>query len=244
LRYVELNGPTLFAHFLTKIICDIEAANYNQLNQQYTVLLVLTDGEIHDQRETINWIVRGSNSPLSIVIVGIGNDNFGNMHELDADDKPLFDSRGNKMLRDIVQFVPFREVGNSPQRLAKEVLAEIPREVTNYFKMRNIVPNERIQAPEYDFERSYTVAGNLPGNLYAPPGMPAYAQPYPQAYHQTVPPVNSGNYVQMGNQTVPPLRVQGYPPQYGGQAGYGGPPNVYSSMPPGQPSGYDYIPPK
>ena len=41
---------------------------------------------------------------------------------LDADDEPLVDSRGIRMQRDIVQFVPFRNVGNSATRLAKEVL--------------------------------------------------------------------------------------------------------------------------
>ena len=62
-----------------------EHAQVNQYNQQYFILLILTDGEIHDMNETIDWIVRGSNSPLSIVIVGIGNENFKNMDVLDAD---------------------------------------------------------------------------------------------------------------------------------------------------------------
>ena len=50
------------------------------------MLLILTDGEIHDMRDTIDWIVRGSASPISIVIVGLGRDNFTNMRILDADD--------------------------------------------------------------------------------------------------------------------------------------------------------------
>jgi len=54
--------------------------------------LILTDGDIHDMKDTINWIVRGSNSPLSIVIIGIGNSSFENMVVLDADDDPLIDS--------------------------------------------------------------------------------------------------------------------------------------------------------
>lgn len=59
-------------------------------------------------QETKDWVVQGSTVPLSIIIVGVGNDNFGKMVELDADEEPLIDSHGRKMARDIVQFVPFR----------------------------------------------------------------------------------------------------------------------------------------
>ena len=49
---------------------------------------------------------------------------------LDADQKPLFSHVHNKYAsRDIVQFVPFREVKNDPYRLAKEVLAEVPNQL-------------------------------------------------------------------------------------------------------------------
>ena len=51
---------------------------------------------------TINSIVKGSRHPLSIVIVGLGDEWFDNMVMLDADDIPLIDSDGNTMERDIV----------------------------------------------------------------------------------------------------------------------------------------------
>jgi len=46
---------------------------------KYFVLLLMTDGEIHDMDETINQIVVSSSLPLSIIIVGIGNANFRSM---------------------------------------------------------------------------------------------------------------------------------------------------------------------
>jgi len=52
----------------------------------YYILLIITDGEIHDMRETIELIVQASHLPLSIVIVGVGNADFGNMERLDSDD--------------------------------------------------------------------------------------------------------------------------------------------------------------
>jgi hypothetical protein len=55
-------------------------------------MLILTDGEIHDMQETIDLIVRGSRWPLSIIIVGLGQDSFVNMKRLDADEEPLVDT--------------------------------------------------------------------------------------------------------------------------------------------------------
>ncbi len=56
----------------------------------YFVLLILTDGEIHDMEATKSSIVASSHLPLSIIIIGIGNAEFANMEILDGD-QGLFD---------------------------------------------------------------------------------------------------------------------------------------------------------
>lgn len=165
LSVVDLSGPTLFAQIIQNAVMEAENARVNQRNQQYFVLLILTDGDIHDMPATIDWIVRGSSSPISIVIVGIGNDSFTKMDILDADEEPLIDSKGKKMERDIVQFVPYRNVGNSPTALAREVLDEIPREIVNFYSKRGIVPNPKILASEYDFNKQYS-SSKLPDIPY------------------------------------------------------------------------------
>ena len=58
-------------------------------NQEYFVLMVVTDGVITDMQQTISEIVNASDLPLSIVIVGVGNADFDAMDVLDADDEPL-----------------------------------------------------------------------------------------------------------------------------------------------------------
>ncbi len=50
------------------------------------MLLILTDGAIHDMKETIDQIFNAVNLPLSIIIVGVGNADFSNMEILDGDD--------------------------------------------------------------------------------------------------------------------------------------------------------------
>ena len=74
----------------------------------YHTLLILTDGAIHDMRETRDLIVEASHLPLSIIIVGIGNADFGMMEELDGDEIRLRNSKGEAAVRDIVQFVEFK----------------------------------------------------------------------------------------------------------------------------------------
>jgi hypothetical protein len=49
---------------------------------------------------------------MSIIIVGVGNADFDNMNQLDGD-SGLFHTNGKKCLRDIVQFVPFRNYGGN-----------------------------------------------------------------------------------------------------------------------------------
>lgn len=46
--------------------------------------------------------MKASYLPISLIIVGIGNENFDNMNVLDADDTPLISSWGEVMKRDIV----------------------------------------------------------------------------------------------------------------------------------------------
>jgi len=48
----------------------------------YAILLIITDGKIDDMQETKNILVKASNYPISVIIVGVGDNNFGNMNEL------------------------------------------------------------------------------------------------------------------------------------------------------------------
>ena len=50
---------------------------------KYMILLIITDGAIHDMEETIRLIVNGADLPLSILSVGVGDSDFGNMNVID-----------------------------------------------------------------------------------------------------------------------------------------------------------------
>ena len=136
-KNIQLAGPTLFCPMVRKVIEDIKGEN-NPL--KYHILLILTDGIILDMQETIDALVEGSFLPLSVIIIGIGNDHFQEMIFLDADDDPLVSSNGTKTVRDLVQFVPFNKYKFNPEKLAEQVLEEVPRQITEYYTMNNIFP--------------------------------------------------------------------------------------------------------
>ena len=65
--------------------------------------MILTDGIINDLEDTIDEVVAGTDLPVSIIIVGIGSADFGQMETLDADDAPLKSKRlGKYASRDVV----------------------------------------------------------------------------------------------------------------------------------------------
>ena len=82
--------------------------------------------------------------PISVIIIGIGKNDFTNMDQLDADEEPLYNSNGVKAARDLVQFVPFYKFQNDETKLAKEVLAEIPTQIEEFYKMIRKSPNDPI----------------------------------------------------------------------------------------------------
>lgn len=132
LRDIQFAGPTFFSSILD-IFMDF--ANEGEELKTYFVLLILTDGNIHDMKETVELVVDASRLPCSIIIVGVGNSNFDQMIELDSDENLLKDHKNRYAKRDIVQFVKYREA-IMRNNLAEELLKEIPNQVCRY--MENI----------------------------------------------------------------------------------------------------------
>lgn len=60
----------------------------------YHCIIILTDGDIHDFPQTLDTIVELSKYPVSIIIIGVGNDDFIKMQALDSDDRILKNSKG------------------------------------------------------------------------------------------------------------------------------------------------------
>jgi hypothetical protein len=133
---LSFSGPTNFAPVINEAVM---AVGQNMQGFFYSVLLILTDGLICDIDDTINAIVDASRCPLSIIIVGVGDEDFSAMTVLDGDKGVLRGTKGD-VARDIVQFVEFNDYKSNPAALAQEVLKEVPHQITSYFRYKNIAP--------------------------------------------------------------------------------------------------------
>uniref|UniRef100_A0A8C6T580 Copine-3 n=1 Tax=Neogobius melanostomus TaxID=47308 RepID=A0A8C6T580_9GOBI len=141
LPQVKLYGPTNFSPIINHVAQFGRQAMQQQTASQYFVLLIITDGVITDMDQTRSAIVNASRLPMSIIIVGVGGADFSAMEFLDGDDGTLRSATGEPAMRDIVQFVPFRQFNNGPpEALAQSVLAEIPGQVTGFFSSFNLRP--------------------------------------------------------------------------------------------------------
>uniref|UniRef100_A0A8C9WAQ0 Copine-2 n=1 Tax=Scleropages formosus TaxID=113540 RepID=A0A8C9WAQ0_SCLFO len=141
LPHIRFYGPTNFSPIINHVARFASQAIQQETAAQYFILLIITDGVISDMDETRHAVVQAAKLPMSIIIVGVGNADFAAMEFLDGDNRVLRSHTGEEAIRDIVQFVPFRDYRNAPKEtLAKSVLAELPQQVTQYFKQRNLAP--------------------------------------------------------------------------------------------------------
>ncbi|XP_052302344.1 protein BONZAI 3 isoform X2 [Populus trichocarpa] len=143
LHNVSLSGPTLFGPVINTA-AQIAGQSVSNNNGKYLVLLIITDGVITDMQETKDSLVRASDLPLSILIVGVGGADFTQMEILDADNgERLQSSTGRVATRDIVQFVPMREVNSGQISVVQALLEELPGQFLTYFRSRDIKPHAR-----------------------------------------------------------------------------------------------------
>lgn len=106
---IRLAGPTSFAPIIETAIGIVD-----NTGGQYHVLLIIADGQVtrsvnteygrlsSQEQDTVNAIVKASDHPLSIVLVGVGDGPWDMMHE--------FDDNIPSRAFDNFQFVNFTEI--------------------------------------------------------------------------------------------------------------------------------------
>jgi len=82
LKEVQFVGPTHFQFILKNMIENVEKKTKKSHVLTYYVCLILTDGKIEHMDETKHILIEASKLPISVIIVGIGNGDFGKMNIL------------------------------------------------------------------------------------------------------------------------------------------------------------------
>merc|ERR1719283_736940 len=80
LNSVQLYGPTNFSPVINHVARV--ATTFKNNPDNFQVLLIITDGIICDMEATKAAIVRASDLPMSIIIIGVGSEDFQAMDEL------------------------------------------------------------------------------------------------------------------------------------------------------------------
>lgn len=115
---LTLSGPTNFAPII------YESINIVKQQKDFHVLLIVADGQVTNEKETIDAIVEASKYPLSIVVIGVGDGPWDQMRE--------FDDGLPQRKFDNFQFVDYNSVrlgsGNPDIKFAVEALMELPEQ--------------------------------------------------------------------------------------------------------------------
>jgi hypothetical protein len=134
---LTMSGPTVFTEVIKTTAARAQSAQQAAMqsgSQCYTILLILTDGEVSDVQATARALEQASGAPLSVVIVGVGDADFSSMQFLDDCSGP-----GK---RDIAQFVELNMHSHNSQALTSETLHEIPDQLAAYFQSLGIAPRQ------------------------------------------------------------------------------------------------------
>lgn len=120
--HLNLAGPTNFAPLIERAI------NIVKQTMAFHILLIVADGQVTNEAETISSIVHASKYPLVIVMVGVGDGPWDMMED--------FDDRLPQRAFDNFQFVNFSKVmerypqdsAHAEIEFALEALGEIPEQ--------------------------------------------------------------------------------------------------------------------
>ncbi|KAG7968625.1 hypothetical protein I3843_08G164800 [Carya illinoinensis] len=128
LHNVTLAGPTLFGQVI-KTAAQIASQSVSYNSKQCFVLLIITDGVLTNLQEMKDALVKASDLPLSILIVGVGGADFGQMEVLDADKGQRLESSTDRVAT------------RGHISVVQALLEELPGQFLTYMRCKDIKPH-------------------------------------------------------------------------------------------------------
>ena len=134
LKKIGLGGPT----YICPIIDNFKnIINNNKSSSIYNILMIITDGIINDINKVIDSVVNAQSLPLSINIIGIGDEPTTEMRKLNMEYGPLYDSNNKRMDRKVVTYIHFKQYKDNFNLLKNELMKTIPENVIEYLNEYN-----------------------------------------------------------------------------------------------------------
>jgi hypothetical protein len=124
----------------------------------YTILTIFTNGNVHSVEETIAALGNVQEEPLSVVVVGVGPSDFGDMAFLKD-----CQTEGKR-----VHFVDTKLHQEDQALLTEETLSVIPEQLVSYFSSKNIQPNAPVETDEIVIEPFNSEEGDGGGGQTQP----------------------------------------------------------------------------
>ena len=130
---IILDGPTyLFPVFKENL--DMLKDDDDCPTSIYHILVIITDGNNNDIDEMVRQLIKSERYPISVCIIGVGDENFSRMLQMDSRTKPLEDKDGYKSERDMCQFVRYNDFKDRPDKMTEFMLNIIPSQVEAYYR--------------------------------------------------------------------------------------------------------------
>jgi hypothetical protein len=134
LETLEFSNPCYLHKTLQNLVMPYEHRPMSNSSgpKVYNILVILTQGELDDFEEFKEQLVRASNLPLSVVIVGMGGTAFPQLTTADSDHCLMKSTSGNIEERDFVQRLVYADFKGNDRGFLHEAFAEIPRQLQEF----------------------------------------------------------------------------------------------------------------
>jgi copine 1/2/3 len=137
LKQCQFSGPTCYEQILKN------SNEISQKSQGYSILVIIAKGDVFDLEKSVHEIIESSRNPLSILIIGLGDETFDLSKMLDSSKKPHLLNEKNGA-RDNVQFICLKDFVDETDLMTEKILKKIPKQVVNYFALNEMSPKNKI----------------------------------------------------------------------------------------------------
>lgn len=187
-KAVELYGPTFFEPLLEQTFKEFSETRKKN-PYYYSVLLIITDGVIHDMEETVEFLMKNSKEcGVSVIIVGVGSEDFLKMRQLDGEHPVIQEKIRKKVARDLVQFVEWKQFESKDlSALAEEVLREVPQQMCEYYEIKHLPPKIPDVGSEAEKSQNFMERDESGLSGYDLPNLPQAQRDQTLQYSQTNP---------------------------------------------------------